>query len=397
MTTQSTNPKDFTVAIVGGGICGLTCAIALTQIGVSVQIYEAAIDMRGGWRQGPNALKLLRSIGALDAVLEKAVETGPNSKPILFVSGMEGHEVIYDELSLNIHRAAVLDALIHQVDPKITHFKKRCTSVSVSPTDPSRTVIHFADGTNMTQIAVRSAVTQDGVDRVAFSNTVAYRGLIPHLTKRSYCIMGKDRILKSDVEVINLVAFATNHDIPVGSVSVPAKDSWVTTVSGAELVEEFGGWANDIIAFLRCEDKPSKWFIPIVHPPLESYVKGCIALIGDAAHAMLPHLGAGAGQCIEDAFLLAHLLGHPQTTASNVEHVLQTYDRVRRPRAQMVWEGARSAGRVYEFRGPHGSNMEGIREDLTGQWSPVWDHSMDEDILKAISWLKDSGVFVESS
>lgn len=59
----------------------------------------------------------------------------------------------------------------------------------------------------------------------------------------------------------------------------------------------------------------------MVYPPIppEKWVRGPVAILGDAAHGMLPHLGAGAGQGIEDAYLLGKLLGHPQTTLENVD------------------------------------------------------------------------------
>lgn len=66
-------------------------------------------------------------------------------------------------------------------------------------------------------------------------------------------------------------------------------------------------------------NNPSVWAVHAVDPPLDSFVKGRVALLGDAAHAMLPHLGAGAGQGLEDAVVLVKLLGHPQVSKANVE------------------------------------------------------------------------------
>lgn len=97
---------------------------------------------------------------------------------------------------------------------------------------------------------------------------------------------------------------------------------------------------SEIRDLLKCMENPSKWYINIVYPHLEAFAKGRVALLGDAvriiftvrnirlehmlnlsiqAHAMLPFLAAGAGQGIEDAYLLAQLLSHPQTTLDNIE------------------------------------------------------------------------------
>lgn len=102
------------------------------------------------------------------------------------------------------------------------------------------------------------------------------------------------------------------------------------------MLAEFDEWGSDVAGLLRCIKAPQKWMIYGVFPPLKSYVKGHVALLGDAvrcllvdpitellmlgqAHAMLPHLGAGSGQGIEDAYLLGTLLGHSRTKASNLE------------------------------------------------------------------------------
>lgn len=81
---------------------------------------------------------------------------------------------------------------------------------------------------------------------------------------------------------INVVAFAADHTIPIGSVQLPPDQPRVILVPQEEMLKEYEGWGNDVIGLLSCIPKPSKWFIHVVHPPLESYVKGRIALVGDA-------------------------------------------------------------------------------------------------------------------
>ena len=132
------------------------------------------------------------------------------------------------------------------------------------------------------------------------------------------------------------------------------------------------------------------------------------------AHGMLPHLGAGAGQGLEDAYLLCKLLSHRQTTLQNVEvrflnlpvlnfkdlilqqAVLRAYDEVRRPRAQRVWEGSVYAGCIYEGYGKSQPFPEGLQEDLPGLWDFVWQHGLEDDLRAAEQILSDSGVFVSS-
>ena len=83
----------------------------------------------------------------------------------------------------------------------------------------------------------------------------------------------------------------------------------------------YDGWGPEVRSLLGCAENLTQWSLDVVHPPIspEKWVRGRVAILGDAAHGMLPHLGAGAGQGIEDAYLLGKLLGHPQTTLANVE------------------------------------------------------------------------------
>ena len=101
--------------------------------------------------------------------------------------------------------------------------------------------------------------------------------------------------------------------------------TWVTPVTREETLEEFKAFGHDARTMLQCLDGTSKWAVHGLYPPLETHIASTrddaqpnIALIGDAAHAMLPHLGAGAGAGIEDAYVMARLLGHPQTRRDNL-------------------------------------------------------------------------------
>ncbi|RDX51872.1 FAD/NAD(P)-binding domain-containing protein [Lentinus brumalis] len=425
--------KEFQVAVVGGGVCGLACAIALHRAGVPVRLFEAAAkfgEIGAGLGVGPNAVRALDKMGLLDAILKKVNPAELKARSFSFYEGLsDNHEAFFtyptlpEDKAIGIHRAVFLDALVDVLDSSIAYFNKRCTSITESPTKPQRLVIHFQDGTTheadvvLGADGVKSSVRNfivDGPDRrLAFSHTVAYRGLIPwsqleaagfkiDVSDHPVCITGPSKhfILFpiKDGAVINVVAFSARYDIPIGVGEVNEKAQWVEAVSKNVLFKEYEGWGPDVEALLKCmPDKPGKWSIHVVHPPLESYAKGRIALLGDAAHAMLPHMGAGAGQGIEDAYFLSRLLSHPETNTDNIEAVLQVYSRIRQPRAQMVWEGSRYAGRVYDMHGPSEPTAEGIRKDLTDMYHPVWHHDMEADVERAIASLRDSGAFTGSS
>ncbi|KAI0777182.1 FAD/NAD-P-binding domain-containing protein [Trametes elegans] len=442
---QNKKNKKIEVAVVGGGVCGLTLAIALQKAGVAVQLFEAAAafgEIGAGLGVGPNAMRVLERLGLMDAVMEKCSPADLRSTGFIFRTGVGEHQDYPlegpHEAGLGIHRAVFLDALVELVDPAICHFHKRCTHITASPADPARMVVHFLDGTTHEADVVLGA---DGIksvarkfvlgdaagadNRTAFSNTVAYRGLVPYdklreagfktdLTQHPGCFVGPDRVRASDEwwnarlsafqhfilftikngETVNVVAFHARYDIPIGANNLPDGAPWVERVSRDELKRVYEGWGPDVATLLDCmPEQPSKWSIHVVHPPLDTYVRGRVALLGDAAHGMLPHLGAGAGQGIEDAYMLARLLSHPHTNNGNIEAVLQVYSQIRRPRAQMVWDRSRLAGRIYDGNGPHGTDWAAARGDLEGLWTPVWRHGFDDEFGRVVGLLQERGAF----
>ncbi|KAJ7460974.1 FAD/NAD-P-binding domain-containing protein [Mycena galericulata] len=419
--------KDFRVAIIGGGMCGLACAVGLARVGIQSDVFEAAPkfdEVGAGVGLGPNALRALKGLGILDTVLARVDDEKLTDRRMLFVSGPGAHEEVYDynhssqftaaDTGLGIYRPAFLDALLPLMDPNAAHFNKRCTSISTLPSGVNR--IHFADGTTHDSDLVigadgirstsRSAVV--GEDRVLqFTNTVAYRGLVPmeallrdgvktDLGNRVYCFVGIDKHIISfpikSGKIVNIVAFSTDNSVPVGSVEVTGP--WVRSVSQQELLDKYEGWGPDAMVMLSHLKTPSKWFIHAL-APLKTFIRGKIALVGDAAHGMPPHLGSGVGQGFEDVFVLCQLLGHPSTNLSNLEEVLKAYDAVRQPRANMVLERSFRAGIIYEGYGKPGYGADDMEGHLAGIWEPIWRHDLDGDVATAIASLTERGSVVD--
>jgi salicylate hydroxylase len=102
---------------------------------------------------------------------------------------------------------------------------------------------------------------------------------------------------------------------------------------------------------------PSQWAI-FEHPPISTYTRCRVAILGDAAHASTPHQGAGAGQAIEDALVLAELLGDTHVvTAEHVVAAFEAYDAVRRPRSQRAVTSSAENGYLLCLR------LEGVGDD----------------------------------
>ena len=152
-----------------------------------------------------------------------------------------------------------------------------------------------------------------------------------------------------------------------------------------------------------------RWAIHQLHP-LPRYVSGHVALLGDAAHAMTPHQGAGAGQSIEvsllaskteyntfkshsfkDAYILAGILSHRSVTLENLPEALKAYEHVRLPFVNDIVERSRNAGALYELRSVHGDNYTTLGQAIDNQWPWVESEDPAAQLERALDWMMNHG------
>jgi len=121
---------------------------------------------------------------------------------------------------------------------------------------------------------------------------------------------------------------------------------------------DFQAWGEDVKAIVSAMERQDVWAL-FDHPSAPTYYGTAprICLVGDAAHAMTPHQGAGAGMCIEDCYVLGNLLGEARS-AADLDKAFKVYDEVRRPRTQGVVTTSREAGRLWDFE------LEGVMDDI---------------------------------
>jgi salicylate hydroxylase len=119
------------------------------------------------------------------------------------------------------------------------------------------------------------------------------------------------------------------------------KESWSAAGDPDALRREFEGWDPRIASVLKQVDKTFRWAL-YDREPLPTWSNGRLTLLGDAAHPMLPHLGQGANQSIEDGMALATLLAQVDIAAAPAS--LLAYERLRRERVAEVQLGARKHG-----------------------------------------------------
>lgn len=154
-------------------------------------------------------------------------------------------------------------------------------------------------------------------------------------------------------------------------------DDWVKQVSVDEVSRLFTGWEPALLSLLQASGEASRWAIHTVRP-LHQFVSGNVALMGDAAHAMAPHIGLGGGQGIHDAFILSQLLMHASIARSTLGNALNVYDQIRRPGSQRIAQWSLECGLIHSFLLPE-------KRDLPPS-------SLGQEYMMRTDWLRDRNV-----
>jgi len=343
------------VVIIGGGIGGLFAANALIGQGLRVSVYEQASalgEVGAGVYVTPNAVRHLERVGLGPAVEKWGARVGPGSyyfrhdgTPIapVQVSDASGWNATF-----GMHRADFVDFLAANLPPGIVHTGHR--AIGFEQNDHIARV-KFANGVIAEAEAVIAA---DGIhselrsyvfppSTPVFHGTISYRGLVSRARLSSWPM---DRWQMWAGPSKHFLVFPVRHGTMVNYVGfVPTdeemKESWSAPGDPAVLRREFEGWDPRIGNVLQQVDKTFRWAL-YDREPLPTWTKGRLTLLGDAAHPMLPHLGQGANQSIEDGMALATILARADTL--EVPASLLAYERLRRERVAEIQLGARQNG-----------------------------------------------------
>lgn len=177
---------------------------------------------------------------------------------------------------------------------------------------------------------------------------------------------------------MNIVAINSTYDHWDGP--------WVQQAQYNKIAEEFSAWSGTALKVIKLLDRPetSAWSM-WDHPPAPTYVRGNVAMMGDAAHASTPFQGQGAGQAIEDSLVLESLLGLVDTV-DKIPLAFRAYDRIRRPRSLKVCQTSRESGELCALRLPGvEDNAEAFKENMEWRMDWMWHRDIagerDEAIL----------------
>ena len=361
--------EEVPILIIGGGIGGMTAALALARAGFAAHIVERSAEfgeIGAGIQLAPNALRVLDGLGVLPELAALAVrprrlvlmhaDTGEHLTTVDFGERFERR---YGYAYTVMHRGDLLNVL-HQAcraEDRITLETSR--EVTGLSDDGGAARVRFADGGGYECGAVvgadglwSAARTLISGDRPVCQEFVAYRGTLP---------AGNGVPAGPDDEVIwigpgkHLVQYPIRRGELYNQVAVfrsrsysraaELTDRWGTP---AELDQAFAACCRPVRAGVALISRDRRW-VMYDREPLDNWTTGRITLLGDAAHPMVQYLAQGACQAIEDAACLARQLTRYD---GDVVKAFAAYQAERIPRTALIQRAARTWGQIWHDNGP---------------------------------------------
>ena len=361
------------VAIVGGGIGGLATALAMTQAGFSVSVYERSaqlVDTGAGITLAPNATRVLYHLG-LGPKLEQTAVTPPQTEYRHYRTGAvimrmmtRDFRALYGAPYLRLHRWDLQQAMITRLAEVAPDALRLASGVDRIESRGGHVELRLADGRVETADIVvaadgiRSAIRETLFNPAPpqFAGFVAWRGLVatadlPRHLHESVVAFGHgrhiNRYLVRRGELLNFIAVAHRDKWEAEGWNIPAPLD--------EFLAEFSSFDEGTRTIIS---KPVlgqvfKWGL-FGRPWLEQWSSGRVVLLGDAAHPMLPFLGQGAANALEDAMILTRCLAAESTP----ERAFALYQSTRGPRVRGATEQAARRGDRY-LGEPNADSLKG--------------------------------------
>jgi salicylate hydroxylase len=365
--------RPLRIALIGGGIGGVAAALALSRRGFAPRIYEQARDLKeigAGIQVTPNSAKVLRALGVGDELAANGFEPecmatrdSVSGRLISRVPTRSTAKETFGAPWYQLHRADLLDMLVRALPPDIVRTGVRVTGVTPSANGAALT---FADerteevdvvvGCDGIHSVVRETLL--GKQPARFTGHMCWRALVPsdalppgHVAPDLTAWMEpRAHVVTYYVrrgELVNIVAFRESKEW--------VEESWSSESDPREMLEAYAGVHPDLRLTLERVTRCFKWGV-FDRDPLPLWTKGCVTLLGDAAHPMLPFLAQGAAMAIEDGYVLARELAR----GDDVPTALARYEEERRPRTSRVQLAARAQGEAIHFH----SRLEWIKRRL---------------------------------
>ncbi|WP_248927013.1 FAD-dependent oxidoreductase [Paenibacillus hamazuiensis] len=349
--------------IIGAGIGGLSCAIALQREGWQVAVFEeksSFAEAGAGIALAANAMKALDKLGVSGRIRSEGALVGRaeirtwEGKPLtaLPVSEQAGR---YGTHSYLIHRASLHRILLNELEDKGT-FVRLNKKLLAFEQDGNKAAAIFADGTReegdflIGADGIHSSVRKQlfGPDKMRYAGYVALRGTCSFKDERfsmeeggGFEAWGPGKRFGCSRLGQGLTFWFAALNSPEGVHIPPAERK-------REALRHFRGWFEPIESVIESTDESAILAHDIFdRKPLSRWTRGRVTLLGDAAHPMLPNLGQGGAQAMEDAIVLARALQEHK-----VPEALQVYEAKRIPRTTEVVRQSRRMGRLVQLENP---------------------------------------------
>ncbi|MFG2408463.1 FAD-dependent oxidoreductase [Streptomyces brevispora] len=360
----ATSDHESAVAVIGGGIAGLTLALALRREGIDCTVFERSpepTEVGAGLQLAPNATRLLHRLGVAEALRAVAVLPGalrmrgwdddrPLATTALGAACRRGYGAPY----YTVNRAQLHRVLWEAVGSGQVRTGHRLMGLTEGPEGVD---LNFASGARHRAGVVIGA---DGVhsvvrawlagDAPVFSGSSVYRGLVP--AERLPWAADEPEVRVWPGPGRHLVCYPVSAGREISfTATVPAdaagEESWTAEGDPAELAAAYRGWNPAVTRLIGSADVVRRW--PLYdRESLAGWVTSRVALLGDAAHPMLPFLAQGANQAIEDAVTLAVCLG--RAAEGGAPEAFRRYQELRLPRTTLIQRGARQSTRFLHLR-----------------------------------------------
>lgn len=388
------------VAIIGAGISGLTLQIALDARGIRADVFEQAdelVEIGAGIALFANALRLLRRLGLYPALAARAAEP----VDLIYRDGVTGevlsetpmgrdstYRKAFGDAYLGMHRQHLQNCLVSRVDERRLNLGHKLDRV-LPGTDG--VVLSFQNGrTEEASLVVgadgaRSVVRRyvtDG-EKTFYTGSSGFRGVVsasklpsvPRLESSQFW-MGDGKHLihfPSDLNASAITFLAAVDAPPVW----PDPAEWRLPATTREATGTFEGWHPAVTSIIAAVEHTQRWGLFAVEP-LKRWSRGRVVVIGDAAHAMLPHHGQGANQAIEDAVVLAAALGSASGWhKDDVERALLAFEQARKLRTERVQKLSWDTNELLHLS--KGDEWDARNEALAGLHKFGWLHAHDAE------------------
>jgi salicylate hydroxylase len=350
------------VVIIGAGVGGLTLALLLRQRGITAEVVEQSAELKevgAAVSLAANGVRVLRHLGLGDSLAAVSTEPsclihrdGRDGRPAATTPGARWYRDTFGAPFYGLHRVALQQLMAGAFGPDHLHLGCRVTCLDDNGTVHCASGATFAAdvvvGADGVHSVVRDWVVRDwvgrnqmaGTDQPVYSGTSGFRGLVPvervpHLPDPGalqFWMGPGAHLLHYPISGGQIINFLAVIDGPARW-TAPA---WLEQAPPGAHLKPFAGWHPAVTEMLAAGPQSPRWGL-FARRPLARWSRGPVVLLGDAAHAMLPHYGQGANQSIEDAAVLASELSSTDlTSADAIAAALRRYEARRRVRTRQV-------------------------------------------------------------